>query len=211
MLCFSVVAYCTRRGDPPGGGDRLIQNPMIVDSQSGLLADVRQVPSPNQDLRPGGTEPDLLVIHCISLPPGCFGGPHIEELFTNCLDPNGHPYFSEICGLEVSAHVLIRRDGELVQFVPFNRRAWHAGDSCHDGRRCCNDFSIGIELEGMDDGGFEPAQYRKLAELVTALVDAYPGLSRDRIVGHCDIAPGRKKDPGPGFDWLELRKLLAGM
>jgi AmpD protein len=148
--------------------------------------------------------PDLIVIHCISLPPGDFGGPHIEELFCNCLDPDQHPYFRDICGLEVSAHVLIRRDGEIVQFVPFHRRAWHAGESCHEGRERCNDFSIGIELEGTDDASFEDGQYESLVGIVAALCKTYPDLSPDRIVAHSEIAPGRKTDPGPGFDWSRL-------
>ncbi|MGI9264167.1 MAG: 1,6-anhydro-N-acetylmuramyl-L-alanine amidase AmpD [Gammaproteobacteria bacterium] len=181
-----------------------------MDTTTGLVVGARLILSPNQDARPDGVEPDLIVVHCISLPPGQFGGPHIEELFTNCLDPEAHSYFGEICGLEVSAHVLIRRDGEIVQFVPFHQRAWHAGTSCHKGREACNDFSIGIELEGTDDGEFESRQYDSLAMLVDELVQQYPGLHRDRIVGHSDIAPGRKTDPGPGFNWGLLNALLSG-
>jgi len=176
--------------------------------QSGLLTDVRQIASPNRDPRPDDVVTDLIVIHSISLPPGQFGGPHIEELFTNCLDPDGHSYFRDICGLQVSAHVLIRRDGEIIQFVPFHDRAWHAGSSCHEGRDGCNDFSVGIELEGTDDGEFEDLQYEKLAAVVSALVKEYPGLRTDRIVGHSEIAPGRKTDPGTGFDWTLLSALL---
>jgi AmpD protein len=182
---------------------------MHIEPEAGLLTDARQVPSPNHDERPPGSEPELIVVHCISLPPGCFGGPHIERLFTNCLEPREHPYFEEICGLEVSAHALIRRDGEIIQFVPFHRRAWHAGQSCYEGRERCNDFSIGIELEGTDDGEYEPIQYERLAELVRALGMAYPSLAGAPLVGHSDIAPGRKTDPGPGFDWDRLTALLG--
>lgn len=182
---------------------------MHIEPADGLLVGARQVASPNHDERPPGSEPELIVVHCISLPPGCFGGPHIEQLFTNRLDPAEHPYFEEIGHLEVSAHVLIRRDGELVQFVPFHRRAWHAGQSCYAGRDRCNDFSVGIELEGTDDGEFEAVQYERLAALVAALGVAYPGLRAAPLAGHSDIAPGRKSDPGPGFDWHRLDGLLA--
>jgi AmpD protein len=180
-----------------------------IDTESGLLIDARQIPSPNQDSRPEGIVPDLIVIHCISLPPGQFGGPHIEEFFTNCLDPDTHSYFLEICGLQVSAHVLIRRKGEILQFVPFQNRAWHAGTSCHEGRDACNDFSIGIELEGTDDREFESLQYERLAALIDALVSGYPDLNYNRIVAHSEIAPGRKTDPGAGFDWKLLGALLT--
>ncbi len=181
---------------------------MRIDPDTGLLDAARQVASPNHDERPEAAIPELIVVHCISLPPGRFGGPHIEALFTNCLDPEAHPYFAEICGLEVSAHALIRRDGEVVQFVPFHRRAWHAGPSCFEGRERCNDFSVGIELEGTDEGDYEPVQYERLAELVRALGDAYPTLAGAPMVGHSDIAPGRKTDPGPGFDWSRLHAAL---
>lgn len=182
---------------------------MRVDVAAGCIEDVRICPSPNCDDRPPGTEVDLIVVHGISLPPGEFGGDYIDALFTNALDRHGHPYFLEIAGLEVSAHALIRRDGELVQYVPFHRRAWHAGVSSYQGRSRCNDFSIGIELEGTDEQPYEALQYLRLAELVRALADAYPRMSRDRVVGHCHIAPGRKTDPGPEFDWPRLRALLA--
>lgn len=182
---------------------------MIVDVETGLLDAANQVPSPNQDDRPGGSLPDLIVVHCISLPPGEFGGPHIEELFTNRLDPSGHAYFRTISDLEVSAHLLIRRDGGIIQFVPFHRRAWHAGDSCFEGRDCCNDFSIGIELEGTDEGCFTDAQYRMLVDVVDALCEAYPSLAPLKIAGHSDIAPGRKTDPGPGFDWDMLDTMIG--
>ena len=132
----------------------------------------------------------------------------IEQLFTNCLPADGHPYFRDVCRLQVSSHLLIRRDGALVQFVPFDKRAWHAGQSCYQGRENCNDFSIGIELEGTDDSPFEPSQYQVLAQVIRSLLDAYPGLSARRIVGHSDIAPDRKTDPGSGFDWALLQRLL---
>jgi AmpD protein len=182
---------------------------MLVDVATGLLDAATQVPSPNQDERPGGCPPELIVVHSISLPPGEFGGPHIERLFTNCLEPSDHPYFSNIADLEVSAHLLIRRDGRTIQFVPFHRRAWHAGESCFDGRECCNDFSIGIELEGTDEGSFTDAQYRVLVDVVDALGHAYPSLAPLRIAGHSDIAPGRKTDPGPGFDWAMLDAMMG--
>lgn len=183
---------------------------MQVDPVTGLLEAARQVESPNQDDRPEGAEPELVVVHCISLPPGEFGGPHIEALFTNQLDPALHPYFAEIADLRVSAHLLIQRDGGLIQFVPFHRRAWHAGSSCYRGRERCNDFSIGIELEGTDDGDFDDAQYRALVDVLEALADAYPAIRPERIAGHSDIAPGRKTDPGPGFDWTRLDGMLGG-
>jgi N-acetyl-anhydromuramoyl-L-alanine amidase len=180
-----------------------------VQRASGLLAAARYAPSPNQDARPPGIEAELIVVHCISLPPGEFGGPWIDRLFTNCLDPAAHPYFATVAGLRVSAHLLVRRDGELVQYVPFHRRAWHAGESRWQGRARCNDFSIGIELEGTDDGVFTTAQYRRLAAAIRALCRAYPALSPERLAGHSDIAPGRKTDPGPGFDRTRLARWLG--
>jgi AmpD protein len=153
--------------------------------------------------------PELIVIHNISLPPGEFGGDWIEALFTNRLDPAAHPYFTQVHRLRVSTHLLIRRSGVIIQFVPFHQRAWHAGKSNYCGRDQCNDFSIGIELEGTDDIDYESVQYKKLAEVIRALVAAYPSLSRDRIAGHEHIAPGRKTDPGPAFDWGRFRLLLA--
>ncbi|MFP4603186.1 MAG: 1,6-anhydro-N-acetylmuramyl-L-alanine amidase AmpD [Halochromatium sp.] len=180
-----------------------------IDS-SGRLSIARWLPSPNADQRPPGIAPDLLVIHNISLPPGRFGGPWIEQLFQNRLDPSAHPFFARLAGLRVSAHLLIRRDGELLQFVEFERRAWHAGRSAFEGRRECNDYSIGIELEGSDEIPFQPVQYSRLAE-VTALIQArYPAITPARITGHQDIAPGRKTDPGPVFDWDRYRALLSG-
>ncbi len=176
----------------------------------GLLQGVRQCPSPNQDRRPAGAVVDLLVIHNISLPPGEFGGPWIDDLFTNRLDPRAHPYFRDIKDLKVSSHLLIRRSGEIVQYVPFHRRAWHAGRSEFCGRCDCNDFSIGIELEGVDDLAFEDAQYRALTRVTRLLMQHYPGITAGRITGHSDIAPDRKTDPGPAFDWRRYRALLAG-
>ncbi|MGH8286621.1 MAG: 1,6-anhydro-N-acetylmuramyl-L-alanine amidase AmpD [Steroidobacteraceae bacterium] len=174
-----------------------------------LLVGVRQVLSPHFDARPGGIAPDLIVIHGISLPPGEFGGPWIDRLFTGALPPDAHPFFVEAAALRVSSHVLIRRSGELVQYVPFGARAWHAGASEYCGRTECNDFSIGIELEGVDDRPYEDAQYASLTSVIGALRAAYPTLSREDIVGHSDIAPGRKTDPGPAFDWARLRKSIA--
>ena len=168
----------------------------------------RRAPSPNCEPRPEGSKPDLLVIHNISLPPGEFGGDAIEELFCNCLDWESHPYYREIRGLRVSAHLLIRRDGEPVQFVSFEERAWHAGQSCFDGRENCNDFSIGIELEGTDELPYTDRQYEMLADITSALLSAYPDMSSTRIAGHSDIAPGRKTDPGPAFDWPRYRNAL---
>ncbi len=181
---------------------------MRLDRSTGLLDAARQTPSPNCDARPAGCDIDLLVIHNISLPPGEFGGPHIESLFLNALDPKDHPYFAAISGMCVSAHLLIRRSGEIVQFVPLHLRAWHAGASCFEGRTACNDFSIGIELEGSDDQPYEPEQYAALAEVTRTLMAAYPKITPQRIVGHSDIAPGRKTDPGASFDWERLRGLL---
>ena len=144
----------------------------------------------------------------ISLPPGEYGGPWIDALFSNTLDPAAHPYFENIHQLEVSAHLLIRRDGEVVQYVPFQRRAWHAGRSSFRGRERCNDFSVGIELEGTDDAPYEAAQYTALQQVIAALRAAYPSLAKGHLAGHSDIAPGRKSDPGPYFDWPHLYVLL---
>jgi AmpD protein len=173
----------------------------------GWLKGARRVPSPNQDERPAGEAIRLLVIHNISLPPGEFGGRGVEELFTNRLDPAAHPYYASISHLRVSAHFFIRRDGELVQFVPCGKRAWHAGVSSWKGKERCNDFSIGIELEGVDDRPFTDDQYRILAELVKTLRAAYP---IEAMAGHSEIAPGRKTDPGPHFDWERLATLTGG-
>lgn len=174
--------------------------------RDGLVDGATQLASPNCDDRPPGEAVSLLLMHSISLPPGEFGGEGVLQLFTNCLDPAAHPYYADIAHLRVSAHFLIRRDGSLIQFVPCTRRAWHAGVSCWQGRSRCNDFSIGIELEGSDECPFEAPQYDTLEALIRALVRAYP--IRD-IAGHSDVAPGRKTDPGPYFDWDRVRAMLA--
>jgi len=179
-----------------------------IDAATGLLAGARQVLSMHFDARPAGVLPELLVVHGISLPPGEFGGPCIDRLFTGTLPPDGHPYFREIAAQRVSAHALIRRDGQIVQYVPFGERAWHAGQSAYRGRTACNDFSIGVELEGTDDIPYTDAQYDALAALSAALLAAYPSLSAQAIAGHSDVAPGRKTDPGPSFDWARFRGLL---
>ena len=181
---------------------------MKLDVATGLLSGARQIPSPNCDDRPAGVAVDLIVIHGISLPPGEFGGPWIDALFSNTLDPAIHPYFQEIQGFRVSSHLLIRRTGELVQYVPLQRRAWHAGQSCFAGRERCNDFSIGIELEGTDTLPYTDRQYRRLAAVIALLREVYPAIRPERLVGHCDIAPGRKTDPGASFDWQRLQRLL---
>jgi AmpD protein len=180
-----------------------------VDLKSGLMRGVRQIASPNQDARPAGVEADLIVVHGISLPPGEFGGPWIDRLFTNSLPADVHPYFAEVGSLRVSSHVVVARDGAVTQYVGFTERAWHAGKSMYQGREACNDFSVGVELEGTDTLPYEPAQYAALAEVVAALCAAYPRLSPDRLVGHSDVAPGRKTDPGPAFDWPRARRLIT--
>ncbi|MDA0224947.1 MAG: 1,6-anhydro-N-acetylmuramyl-L-alanine amidase AmpD [Proteobacteria bacterium] len=174
---------------------------------SGVAEGVRQCPSPNCDDRPHGLPVSLLVVHAISLPPGTYGGDSIERLFTNCLDPQEHPYFREIAALKVSAHFLLRRGGELVQFVPVSRRAWHAGISAWRGRTGCNDMSVGVELEGAEDDAFTHAQYTRFAELGAALRGALPIRN---IAAHSDLAPGRKADPGRSFDWERVLRTLAG-
>lgn len=168
----------------------------------------RQLDSPNHDARPDPSDISLVVIHGISLPPGEFGGDGIDRLFTNTLDPEAHPYFATIAGLRVSTHLLIRRDGELVQYVPFDRRAWHAGASSYRGRAVCNDFAIGIELEGTDTTPYTDAQYAQLNEVLAALFAAYSGLEPARVAGHSDIAPGRKTDPGASFDWRRVAPVI---
>ena len=174
----------------------------------GWLQQARKVSSANCSPRPPGCDPELLVIHNISLPPGCYGGDCIERLFTNCLDWDEHPFFEEIRDIEVSAHLLIQRDGQLLQFVNLLQRAWHAGQSCYQGRENCNDFSIGVELEGTDEDPYTDVQYAVLAAVTAALVDYFPTMDVARIVGHSDIAPGRKTDPGPAFDWQRYRNEL---
>ena len=173
---------------------------------SGWLRGTRHLPSPNCDARPEGTAIELVVIHNISLPPGVFDGDAVIELFTNRLDWDAHPYYQSIRGLEVSAHFFIRRDGSLIQFVPCTQRAWHAGVSNWQGRERCNDFSIGIELEGTDDLPFTDAQYATLVPLLATLKTAYP---IQAVVGHSDIAPGRKTDPGLCFEWERVRGLVG--
>ncbi|HDZ10395.1 1,6-anhydro-N-acetylmuramyl-L-alanine amidase AmpD [Pseudohongiella sp.] len=173
------------------------------------LPDARYVASPNFSERPAGVQVDVLVIHNISLPPGEFGGSWIDDLFCNQLDPTAHPYFRDIADLRVSAHALIDRLGQLTQYVAFDKKAWHAGQSSFDGRPQCNDFAIGVELEGCDDQPFTDAQYRCLGALTRHLQEVYPAITPDRIVGHSDIAPGRKTDPGPCFDWRRYKKDLT--
>ena len=180
-----------------------------VNMPTGLLSGARFLPSPNKDERPEGMVIDVLVIHSISLPPGDFGSQAIESFFCNGLARQDHPFYEVICQLTVSAHLLIRRDGSVIQFVPFGERAWHAGISEFGGRTRVNDFSIGIELEGSDFGPFEEHQYHALAEVTRALRQAYPGITPERVVGHNQIAPQRKTDPGPYFNWERYRQSMA--
>jgi len=183
--------------------------PLSLDPGSGWLSGARRLDSPNADERPPGTEIDLVVVHGISLPPGEFGTGAIDAFFANTLDVDLHEYFRTIADLAVSSHVLIARDGALTQYVPFHRRAWHAGESSFAGRARCNDYSVGIEMEGCDDVPYETAQYESLARLARLLMETWPAITPDRIVGHCDIAPGRKTDPGHSFDWEYFSSLLA--
>ncbi len=176
--------------------------------QDGCLSIAKQRLSPHADDRPDATDISLLVVHGISLPAGEFGGPYIDDLFMGTLDTSTHPEFEPLTGLRVSAHCLIRRDGELIQYVPFHRRAWHAGRSHYCGRRRCNDFSIGIELEGTDQQPYTNEQYLRLAEVAAVLISTYPQLTPQRIVGHQHIAPVRKTDPGPAFSWTYFSELL---
>ncbi len=177
-------------------------------ASTGWLDNARHCPSPNYNARPADAEISLLVIHNISLPPGEYGTGCVQQFFCNTLDCDAHPYFEEIRGMEVSSHLLIERDGTVTQFVSFADRAWHAGVSNFAGRENCNDFSIGIELEGCDTEAYTDAQYAALAAVTGELMHAYPAITRDRITGHADIAPGRKTDPGPAFDWSDyLRRL----
>ncbi len=182
---------------------------MSISIQDGWLTSARRCPSPNHGERPPGEAISLLVVHNISLPPGEFGTGCVEDFFCNRLDISRHPYFEQIRDLRVSAHLFIRRDGELVQFVPLERRAWHAGASEFGGRSECNDFSIGIELEGCDDRPYTELQYQRLVEVSRLLLSSFPALTPERITGHSDIAPGRKTDPGPAFDWHHFRTQLA--
>ena len=193
------------RGAPAQGssalGERRVR--LAVD-RAGIVRAAAQIPSPNCDERPHGAAITLLVVHNISLPPGEFGGSGIVELFTNRLDAASHPCYGAIAGLKVSSHFLIRRDGALVQFVPCAKRAWHAGESSWRGRERCNDFSVGVELEGTDALPYEAPQYATLARLTRALLRRYPIAD---FAGHSDIAPGRKTDPGPAFEWARYRRL----
>ena len=188
----------------PVGKDRRVAAPRAR-WHAGWWSAARALPSPNFGPRPEGTEVGLIVVHSISLPPGQFGGDRVQALFTNTLDWDAHPYFQQIRGLQVSAHFYLRRDGTLWQFVACSDRAWHAGASSFRGRDECNDYSVGIELEGLEGDRFEPAQYAALARLCRALARHYP---IDAIAGHEHVAPGRKHDPGPGFDWRHLHTLL---
>lgn len=181
---------------------------MHIDKQTGLIAGIKYHRSPNQDERPDCNDITGIVIHNISLPPGEFGGGWIDDLFLNKLDPTAHPYFQEIAGLQVSAHLLIRRDGEVIQYVPFHQRAWHAGISSWDGKERCNDFTIGIELEGCDEQTFEEKQYQKLTDCIKTLCSSYSYLNVNRIKGHQEIAPDRKTDPGHHFDWDLLNEAI---
>lgn len=182
---------------------------MKINPNTFLIENILYHASPNCDDRPVDTKINLLVIHGISLPPGKFGGEFIDQLFLNTLDHSAHSYFQNLIHLHVSAHALIRRDGKLIQYVPFSKRAWHAGQSNFEGRANCNDFSIGIELEGADDIPYTTPQYQQLALLTKMLMLQYPDIIADRIVGHSDIAPGRKTDPGPVFAWDLYRRLLG--
>ena len=201
MRAGTVVALCWCQG--PKERMRL-ESTISINAYSGLMSDARQVPSPNCDDRPLGAAVRLLVIHNISLPPGIFGGPQIDDFFRNQLNPDAHPFFQEIAHVRVSSHCMIRREGSVVQYVPFHRRAWHAGASCFEGVPDCNDYSIGIELEGTDTIPYTQAQYQQLIQVILALLRSYPDLSIDRIVGHQAIAPERKTDPGPAFEWSRL-------
>jgi len=176
-------------------------NLLEINPVTGLLEPVNYQPSPHHDERPPSISIDMIVIHNISLPPGEFGSSAIRDFFCGEMDFNSHPSFAEIAALRVSAHLLIRRTGEIIQFVPFTKRAWHAGESFFQGKTRCNDFSVGIELEGTDLLAYEEIQYQQLNKVIALLKHAYPGITQDRIVGHVDIAPERKTDPGPSFEW----------
>ena len=176
----------------------------VTDAATGLVAPARQCPSPNHDERPIGCVPELIVVHGISLPPGVFGQGYVQQFFCNRLPTDAHRYFNEIDGMTVSSHLFIERDGALTQFVPCSKRAWHAGVSEWQGRDRCNDFSIGIELEGDDETPYDDRQYQCLNAVIASLLNAYPTLADTCVVGHADIAPGRKTDPGPAFDWSRI-------
>lgn len=179
--------------------------------ENNLLSGVRQVKSPNQSKRPPGTEIDLLIIHSISLPPGKYGTGCIDQLFCNSLEHGAHPFFAELENLKVSSHLLIDRSGDVTQYVPFDKKAWHAGISLFCGKSNCNDFSIGIEVEGTDLEAFTEQQYYSLIAITDLLLIDYPCLNLDRIVGHGDVAPGRKVDPGPQFDWDRYKSALSSV
>lgn len=181
---------------------------LSLDLKQGLLHPVTYCPSPHWNERPPDTDIDLIVIHGISLPPREFGTDAVEAFFCGTLDVRQHPFYASIADLRVSSHLFIKRTGAIVQFVPFHKRAWHAGQSSFRGKTSCNDFSIGIELEGVDDLPYELLQYKQLGQVIRLLMQAYPALALDRIVGHEDIAPGRKTDPGPAFDWGYLKGML---
>lgn len=178
---------------------------------NGCIDTAKQLDSPNKNGRPDANDIRLIIIHNISLPPEKFGNNWIDDFFLNKLDPTQHPYFKEIHQLEVSSHLLIRRDGSITQYVPFHERAWHAGQSSYNGCDNCNDFSIGIELEGADDTPYTKKQYIELASCCNALLKAYPTIPKDAVVGHCDVAPGRKTDPGDSFNWVKFRALLSSL
>jgi AmpD protein len=181
-----------------------MKNQTNLTVQQGWLKSVHQLPSKNADKRPDGLDISLIVIHGISLPPGEFGGEYIDQLFCNSLDADAHPYFSEVYQLRVSSHILIKRDGSITQYVPFEQRAWHAGVSSYKGREQCNDYSIGIELEGTDDIAYTDVQYEILNMVIRAIRTAFPTIGKNDIVGHCHIAPSRKTDPGASFEWAKI-------
>ena len=180
-----------------------------INTQTGLLDKAIQLDSPNCDIRPNESDISVIVIHGISLPPAEFGGEFIDDFFTNQLEIQKHPYFEEIKDVKVSAHLLIERSGRIKQFVPFNKRAWHAGKSQFEDRECCNDFSIGIELEGTDDIAYSDRQYEVLQDVCSSLLAVYSNIKNTNIVGHCDVAPGRKTDPGESFDWQRFKAKWA--
>lgn len=188
-----------------------LNNAYYIDQKSGLISQTTFIESPNYDDRPINTEIDLLVIHAISLPPGEFGGGYVQAFFSNALNPAQHPYFQEIAHLTVSSHLFIDREACLWQFVPFHKKAWHAGVSFFNERENCNDFSIGIELEGTDTLPYTAAQYARLIQVTVALLQAYPAITLDRIVGHSEIAPGRKTDPGEAFDWQRYKQAVKNL
>lgn len=186
-------------------------NFLTINTSTGLLEPVFYQPSPHCDARPPEMVIDMIVIHNISLPPGEFGTHAVQAFFCGKLDTSAHPYFKSIATLRVSAHLFIKRTGEVVQFVPFSQRAWHAGESFFQGKTRCNDFSIGIELEGSDNVPYTLKQYEELVKIIALLMKTYPAIKQDRIVGHVDIAPGRKTDPGPAFDWAYLNGKVKGI